>query len=376
MLAAGALIPRHLTAETAKPESVSGMNYAPQGKPQPVVKPGEFVFAAAHLDHGHIYGMSNGLIDAGATLKWVFEPDAKKARAFAEKFPQVKVATSLEQILDDPEIKLVASAAVTSERGPLGCKVMESGKDYFTDKAPFTTLEQLAQARAVVARTGRKYFVYYGERLHNESAMYATDLVQQGAIGRVVQVTSLAPHRLSKASRPAWFFQREKFGGILCDIGSHQFEQFLAYTGSTDATVTQAVIANFANHDHPEFEDYGEATLIGNTGSMNYVRVDWFTPDGLSNWGDGRTFILGTKGFIELRKYLDLARDKTGNHVFIADDKGERHIEVTGKVGFRFFGEFILDCLNRTEKAMTQAHAFKAAELSLLAQNAARRLEV
>jgi predicted dehydrogenase len=188
-------------------------------------------------------------------------------------------------------------------------------------------------------------------------------------------VTSLAPHRLSKASRPAWFFQREKFGGILCDIGSHQFEQFIAYTGCTDATVSQAVIANFANPDYPEFEDYGEANLIGNNGALNYVRVDWFTPDGLSNWGDGRTFILGTKGFIEIRKYLDLARDKSGNHVFIADDKGERQIDVTGKVGYRFFGQFILDCLNRTEKAMTQAHAFKAAELSLLAQKAARRLQ-
>lgn len=376
MVAAGAFLPRRLAAETTKAEPLGAMALAPQGKPQPVVKPGEFIFAAAHLDHAHINGMSNGLIEAGATLKWVFEPDAKKLREFTQKFPHVKVASSLEEILADPEIKLVAAAAVTSERGPLGCKVMEAGKDYFTDKAPFTTLEQLAQAKAVVARTGRKYFVYYGERIHNESAMYASELLQQGAIGRVVQVTSLAPHRLRKASRPAWFFQREKFGGILCDIGSHQFEQFLAYTASDDATVTQAFIANFANHDHPEFEDYGEATLLGNTGSMNYVRVDWFTPDGLSTWGDGRTFILGTKGFIELRKYVDLARDKTGNHVFIADDKGERHLEVTGKVGFRFFGDFILDCLNRTEKAMTQAHAFKAAELSLLAQNAARRLDV
>lgn len=350
------------------------MDYVPQGKPQPVVKSGEFVIAAAHLDHGHITGMCTGLIDAGATLKWVFEPDEKKRKAFIEKFPQAKPARSLDEILADPDVKLVAAAAVTSERGPLGCRVMEGGKDYFTDKAPFTTLEQLAQARAVVEKTGRKYMVYYSERLHNEAGMFATDLIAQGVIGRVVEVTSLAPHRLSKASRPAWFFEREKFGGILCDIGSHQFEQFLAYTGSTDATVTQAAIGNFANHDHPEFEDFGTASLIGNKGALSHVRVDWFTPDGLGTWGDGRTFILGTNGYIELRKYIDVARDKTGNHVYIVDQKGERHIAVTGQVGFRFFGEFILDCLNRTEKAMTQAHAFKAAEISLLAQNAARRL--
>jgi predicted dehydrogenase len=374
LAAAGAIIPRTFGADASKAEPVSGMNYAPQGKPQPVVKPGEFVFGAAHFDHGHIYGMCSALIDAGGTLKSFYEPDAQKVKAFQEKFPQAKAVKSLDEILADPEIKMVAAAAVTSERGALGCRVMEAGKDYFTDKAPFTTMEQLAQAKTVVARTGRKYMVYYGERLHNESAMYATDLVNRGVIGRVVQVTSLAPHRISLMSRPAWFFEREKFGGILCDIGSHQFEQFLTYAGATDATVSQAVVANFANPDKPEFEDYGEANLIGNNGAMNYVRVDWFTPDGLSTWGDGRTFILGTKGFIECRKYVDLARDKSGNHVFICDDKGERQIDVTGKVGFRFFGELILDVLNRTEKAMTQAHAFKAAELSLLAQNAARRV--
>ena len=370
-LAASSVAPQTLFAADNKAD---GMNYAPQGKPNAVVKPGEFVIAAAHLDHGHIYGMCNGLTEAGATVKWVFEPDQKKAAAFIEKYPQAKIARSLDEILSDPEVHLVASAAVTSERGPLGCRVMQGGKDYFSDKAPFTTLEQLEQSKAVVARTGRKHMVYFGERLHNESAMYATDLVQQGVIGRVIQVTSLAPHRLSAATRPAWFFQREKFGGILCDIGSHQFEQFLTYTGATDATVTNALIGNFANPNYPEFEDYGEASLTGNTGAANFVRVDWYTPDSLPTWGDGRTFILGTKGFIELRKYIDLARETTANHVYIADEKGVSHIPVDGKVGYRFFGELILDCLHRTEKAMTQAHAFKSAELALLAQKAARRL--
>ena len=371
-LAAGALVPRARAADPVQHES--GMNYAPQGKPNPVVKPGEFNIAAVRLDHGHIFGMGNGLTEAGATIKWVYDPDPRKVAAFLEKFPHARVARSLDEVLADPEIRLVAAAAVTSERGPLGCQVMEAGKDYFTDKAPFTTLEQLAQARKVVARTGRKYFVYYSERLHNEAGMFATDLMDQGAIGRVIQVVSLAPHRLSKSTRPDWFFKREKFGGILCDIGSHQFEQFLTYSGSTDATVTHSAIGNFGNPDTPEFEDFGEACLVGNTGSVNYVRVDWFTPDGLSTWGDGRTFILGTKGTIELRKYVDIARDDTSNHVYITDEKGEHRADVSGKVGYRFFGQFILDCLNRTENAMTQAHAFKAAEMGLLAQAKAQRL--
>ena len=351
-----------------------GQSYAPQGPPRPVVQPGEFLFAAAHLDHGHIYGQCNGLLEAGGTLKWVYDPDPEKVRAFRAKYPQAQEARALAEILDDGDVRLVAAAAVPCERGAIGCRVMEAGKDYFTDKTPFTTLAQLAAARETVARTGRKYMVYYSERLHVECALYAGDLVQAGAIGRVIQVLGLGPHRLSKPTRPAWFFRRAQYGGILCDIGSHQFEQFLHYSGATDATVSYAAVGNFANPDTPELEDFGEASLLGNNGATNYIRVDWFTPDGLPTWGDGRTVILGTKGYIELRKYLNVGTDPKGDNVILVDDRGEQFINVAGQVGFRFFGELILDCLNRTETAMTQTHAFKAAELCLLAQQAARRL--
>jgi len=351
-----------------------GMTYAPEGKPSPVVKPGEFAFAAVHLDHGHIYGQCNGLIEAGAQLKWVFDPDPQRVATFQAKYPQARVARSLDEVLLDPDVKLAAAAAIPSERGPLGCRVMRAGKDYFTDKTPFTSLEQLEEARATVAATRQKYMVYYCERLHVESAIVAGDLVHGGAIGRVLQVMCIAPHRLSKASRPAWFFERARYGGILCDIGSHQIEQFLFYTRSTDAAVLSATVANYANPDKPELEDFGEALLVGDGGASGYLRVDWFTPDGLTTWGDGRTFILGTEGTIELRKYIDVARDDRGDHIFIVDSKGARHLNVAGTAGFPFFGRLVRDCLERTETSMTQAHAFKAAELCLRAQATARRL--
>ena len=378
-LAAGAAtvaVSATVSAQTPPPmtQKSDGSSYAPKGKPNPVVKAGEFVFAAAFLDHGHINGQCNGLTEAGGTLKWVYDADPKKVETFLKAFPGTKVAPSFEAILADPEVKLIASAAIPNLRGPIGCKVMQAGKDYFTDKPPFTTMAQLDEAKKVAAATGKKYMVYYSERLHVESAMFATDLVQQGAVGRVIQVLGLGPHR-EGAGRPAWFYEKEQFGGILCDIGSHQFEQFLTYAGATDATVMHAAVANHAHKDHPNFEDFGEASLLGNNGATNYIRVDWFTPKGLSTWGDGRMIILGEKGYIELRKYVDIARDKTGNHVYLVDQTGEQRFDVEGQVGYRYFGELILDCMHRTEKAMTQAHAFKAAELCLLAQAAAKKIE-
>jgi len=354
-------------------QASDGMNYAPKGVPKAVVQAGEFPFAVAHLDHGHIFGQTNGLLEAGGELKWVYDTEPARLAGFLQKYPGAKAARSLEEILDDAEIKLVTAAAVPSERGPIGCRVMEAGKDYFTDKTPFTTLDQLAQAREVTARTGRKYMVYYSERLHVECAIHAGVLIQEGAIGRVLQVVGLGPHRLNLPSRPAWFFEKAKYGGILCDIGSHQIEQFLFYSGAQDARVTHALVANHAHPDYPEFEDYGEATLLADNGATNHFRVDWFTPDGLRTWGDGRTFILGTEGYIELRKYIDVARDAEGDQLYLVNAAGEQHLSLRGKVGFPFFGELILDCLHRTENAMTQRHAFKAAELCLLAQEAAMR---
>lgn len=375
-LAAGAAVVAGagtVRAQDAAFQQADGANYAPKGKPNPVVKPGEFVFAAAHFDHGHINGQCNGLIEAGATLKLAYDTDPKRLADFVARYPGVRAVASLDEILADPEIRLVTTAPIPKFRGPMGCKVMRAGKDYFTDKPPFTTLAQLDEARTVAAETGKKFMVYYSERLHNESAMFATDLVQQGAIGRVLQVIGLGPHRVGK-NRPAWFYDPEAYGGIICDIGSHQIEQFLTYTGAKDATVMHAAVANYAHPAHPRFEDFGEANLLLDNGATSYLRVDWFTPDGLGTWGDGRTFILGEKGYIELRKYVDIAREKTGDHVYLVDGAAEQKIEIDGKVGFRFFGELVLDCIHRTEKAMTQAHAFKAAELCLKAQAAARKV--
>lgn len=346
-----------------------------QPLPTPVVSGRAFCFAAIGLDHGHIVDMCRGLLSAGAHLKWVYDLDPKKVSAFLKTFPGVIPARNEDQILDDPEIRMVASAAVPVDRCPLGVRVMEAGKDFFSDKAPMISLEQLETAREAVHRTGRKYMVFYGERLNSESGVFAGRLIEAGAIGRVLQVIGLGPHRLNVKSRAPWFFERAKYGGILCDIGSHQAEQYLYYTGETQARVVRSQIANYAHPEFPELDDFGEAMLVGERGATGYFRVDWFTPDGLSNWGDGRTFILGDKGYIEMRKYVDVGVHQGGDRLILVDGQAERSINLSGKVGFPFFGQLILDCLNRTENAMSQRHAFLAAELSLRAAKQAVRIQ-
>ncbi|MBB6429247.1 Gfo/Idh/MocA family protein [Algisphaera agarilytica] len=356
--------------------SNDGMNYAPTGKPDPVVEPGEFCFAVTAMDHGHIIGQANGLTEAGATLKYVFDPNHPEAAQSLAEQHNATVPDSLQTILDDPEVQLVAAAAIPNERAPLGIKCMDAGKHYFTDKTPLVSLEQLEHVKAAVARTGKKYMVYFSERLHVECAMHATTLVEQGAIGKVIQVTGFGPHRLGPPeNRPDWFYKHEQYGGILCDIGSHQIEQFLTYAGCKDATIQASKVANYNHPGYPELEDFGDCTLIGDNGATMYFRVDWFTPDKLRTWGDGRTFITGTEGTIELRKYVDVAQpDHISDVLILVNSDGEQRMELSGKVGFKFFGQLIRDLLDGTENAMTQEHALKAAELCVRAQMQAQHL--
>ncbi|MEM6749183.1 MAG: Gfo/Idh/MocA family oxidoreductase [Planctomycetota bacterium] len=351
------------------------MHYAPAGKPKPVVKPGEFGFAVVGMDHGHIYGQVNGLTEAGAECRWVFDAtDPAKAKALAQKLG-ARHAGSLEEVLADDAVRLVAAAAVPCERAALGIRCLEAGKHYFTDKTPLISLEQLDAVKAAVAKTGKKYMVYFSERLHVECAMHAGTLIEQGAIGRVIQVTGFGPHRLGDpASRPDWFYEREKYGGILCDIGSHQIEQFLHYTGAREATILHSKVANYGHPEFPELEDYGDCTLVGDNGATMFFRVDWFTPDGLRTWGDGRTFIVGTEGYLELRKYIDVTTDEGPDQLILVNGDGERRMRLAGEAGFPFFGRLIRDCLDGTETAMTQAHALKAAELCVRAQMQAVRV--
>jgi predicted dehydrogenase len=291
---------------------------------------------------------------------------------FVKRHPNVKVARSEAEVLEDKSLQLVVSASIPDERGPLGVRVMKHGKDYLVDKPGITTLEQLAEVRKVQAATKRIYSIMYSERLENRATVKAGELVQAGAIGRVVQTIGMGPHRTNLKTRPAWFFERERYGGILCDIASHQADQFLYFTGSTSADVVASQVGNLNHPQYPGLEDFGDMMLRGNRGT-GYVRVDWFTPNGLSTWGDGRLTILGTDGFIEIRKNVDITKRPEGNNLYLVDQKETRFIDCQ-KVELPFGDQLVQDILNRTETAMPQAHCFLATELVLKAQKQAQRV--
>jgi predicted dehydrogenase len=346
----------------------------PEDKPKYHIR-----FAICGMSHDHIYSMIAAIQRGGGELVAAWGQEADKLAAFRKRFPDVKIVSTQDEIINDPAIQLVLSSQVANERAGIGIRVMNTGKDFLADKPGVTTLDDLALIRQTIATTGRIYGILYSERLEVRAAVHAGELIRQGAIGKVIQTINIAPHQIVQnggdsgggAGRPEWFWNDAQFGGILCDIGSHQVDQFLYYTGSTSAEVVASQIANLRHADRPHFQDFGDMMLRGNAG-FGYVRLDWFTPNGLGTWGDGRLFILGTDGYMELRKYTNVAVSNQGNNLFVVDGRSARYIDCAN--GPLPFGpQFVADIVNRTHKAQDQTQALLAAELAIKAQMTATR---
>jgi len=369
-VAAMAFAPGDVLAETLPP--------LPPKKPEHHIR-----FAVCGISHDHIHGIIGAIRRGGGELVagWGAEPD--KLAVFRKRYPDVKIVHTQDEILHDSSVQLVLSSHVASTRAGIGVAAMRAGKDFLADKPGITTLQDLALVRKTIAETGRIYGILYSERLEVPAAVHAGELIRQGAIGKVIQTINIAPHQIVQpgglnggggGGRPDWFWNDAQYGGILCDIGSHQIDQFLFYTGSTKAEVVAAQVSNLRHPQYPHFQDFGDMMLRGERG-FGYVRLDWFTPDGLGTWGDGRLFVLGTDGYIEIRKYANVAVSKEGNNLFIVDGKRARYIDCAH--GALPFGpQFVADIVNRTHTAQDQAQCLLAAELSIRAQKDAARVTV
>lgn len=323
-------------------------------------------YAVIGINHDHIHGQMAAVQSAGAVGVGFYAAEDDLAAAFAARYPDLPRVDTPARLLEDPSIGLILSSAVNADRADIAIAAMRHGKDVMVDKPGVTTLDQLAAVRRVQEETGRIFSICYSEHFENRATVRAGKLIAAGAIGEVIHMTGLGPHRLRKPARPAWFFDRPRYGGILCDIASHQFEQFLFFTGATSADVLSATVANRANPDVPGLQDYGDAHIATDRAAA-YIRVDWFTPDGLATWGDGRVFIVGTEGFIELRKYIDVNRVTTGNHLYLTDAKGTTYIDCSDEM-LPYGAALVADIRDRTETAIPQARCYLAMELALKAQ--------
>ena len=331
------------------------------------------VLGVIGIDHRHIFGQLENMLSRGCVCKGWYSPgNPQPMQGFRKRFPDIPRVDDMQVLLNDAQIDMILIASVPSKRAEIAIQSMQAGKDVMTDKPGCTTPEQLAALRECVADTGRIWSIDFSERFEVPAVTRAEQLIAEGAIGKVIQTVGFGPHRLNLTARPDWFFDESQYGGILIDIASHQIDQFLYLTGSRDAEIVSASIGNFANPNHPGLQDFGEI-LIRSDQASGYLRVDWYTPDALPNWGDGRLTILGSKGYIELRKYVDVAGRDGTDHLFLVNAERCEYIDASD-APLPYFDRLIADVKARTETAMLQDHCFKVMELAIKAQASATRL--
>lgn len=337
--------------------------------------------AAVGLDHSHAFGQLAGLLAQGCELVGLAsdDPEAAVAAEVRRRWPEVPWIDDSAALLRDPTVDLVVTAAVPDRRGPIAVEALRHGKDVVADKPGCVTLEQLDELERAVAESGRFWSVTFSERFESRSTARAGELVRSGRIGRVVQTIGLGPHRegdrahlVGASGRPDWFYDRRRTGGILTDIASHQIDQFLWFTGSETAEIAGSAVANYTHPEAPLMQDFGDLTLRS-AEANGYVRVDWYTPQGLPTWGDGRLVILGTEGYLELRKYVDIAGREGTDHLFVVDGAETTYVDCADVV-LDYYPNLVRDVRERTETAAPQRHTFEVMRLALTAQQRATML--
>ncbi len=330
-------------------------------------------FGVIGIDHRHIYDQVASLLAIGAECAGYWSAgEVRTLAGFVERFPQIPRVADRRTLLDDASVQLITCSAVPCLRAGFAIEAMRSGKDFMVDKPGVTSFAQLEEVKRVQRESGRIYSVNFTERFEVRAVTKATELVRSGAIGRVLQTVGLGPHRLNRHLRPDWFFDLESYGGILVDLASHQIDQFLHFAAVGDATIVSARAGNLAHPDDAGLQDFGEIILAAGSASA-YIRVDWFTPDGLDTWGDGRLFIVGSEGTIELRKYTDLCGRPGKDHLFLVNHQGRQYFDCSGE-DLPYYADLRQDIFARTETAMSHAHCFKVCELALRAQAQAERI--
>ncbi|MCB1015949.1 MAG: Gfo/Idh/MocA family oxidoreductase [Acidimicrobiales bacterium] len=331
-------------------------------------------FAVVGADHLHLFSLAGGLVEAGA--RPVAHVRAGDLIGGYEAWQPGSEARDLPAVLADPEIALVVTVGVPAERAGVAVAALDAGKSVLSAKPGVTRRADLDRIRDLVAgRPGRPFSVLFSERYENRAVARAVAMARSGAVGRIVHVAGVGPHALHGDLRPDWFWDPARSGGILCDLASHQVDQFLALCGDPGAgdragvSVAASRVGNVACPDRPAMQDVGSMTLVAD-GVVGEHRVDLLSPPGLPTWGDVRLTVVGTDGTLEVRANIDVAGEPGGEHLIVTDADGVRRVDVSGDA-LPWAEDLLADLADDGERLCSQAHVLAACDLALEAQERA-----
>ncbi|WP_405056649.1 Gfo/Idh/MocA family oxidoreductase [Kribbella sp. NBC_01505] len=281
----------------------------------------------------------------------VADPDRTVAERYATPY-QAKVFTDHQQLLDETRPDVVMVAGIYADRGRAVVDALDAGAHVLADKPLCTSLTDLTAISEASRRNNRHVTVLLEKRYYPETLAMA-ELIDE--LGTIHGVVSTGPHKLNRPTRPEWFFDRTRYGGLLNDLAVHDIDAALHFTGLTAGTVSGALASE------PGFPRYGTATLTG-PGVLITAGVDWLTPAASPLHGDYRMKLVGSNGTAELqwaRKRLVLTTtDKAPYDVVLPP--GHRPAELP-----------LQALANGNEPDITTSNSLLVTRLALLAQQSA-----
>ncbi len=325
------------------------------------------------VEHLHVFEMIDGLVQGGAATV-CHAADGGPLTDLFEAWRTDSARVTATAVLDDRSLDLIVIGSIPADRGRIAIEALSAGHHVLTAKPGVTTLADLEAVAAAVASSGRRWWVFFSERLANRGVSEAVRRVHAGHIGQLVAITGLAPHTLGAGTRPDWFFDPSRSGGILVDLAAHQADQLLALAGPGRTDVLAASVANVAAPDRLGMQDVGRMSLRHTTSSGRVVlsdhHVDYLSPSGLDTWGDVRLMITGTEGTIEVRSNVDPAGQPGSDHVIVVDAEAPRRLDVSA-VALDWAERLCSDIGAGTDTFMAHDHAVAACSITLRAQRLA-----
>jgi predicted dehydrogenase len=314
----------------------------------------------AGLRHPHIETIiDEARLRPDVTLVAVAEPD-EAIRAQAHERLGVPLFADHRQLLAQVEADVLGIGAINADRAEIAIDALHAGLHVIADKPLCTSLEQLDRLETAYAQADSHLSVALEKRFYPVT-LAAERVLADGELGEVAVVTASAPHKLTRARRPAWMFDRSRYGGILNDLAVHDLDLFLHVTGALGGQVT-AFTGNKANPDRPDFDDYGLAVLRTDDGTLGSFEVTWLSPEAADYHGDYRLRLTGTEGTADLRW-------REGVLTVATHHRPPREVELPA--GLRPAQNFFDALVGGTEPAVTAAASFAATRLALLAERSA-----
>jgi scyllo-inositol 2-dehydrogenase (NADP+) len=265
-------------------------------------------------------------VHSGFTLHSVWERSKQLAK---QKFPDVIVYTSYEELLTDNEVELVVVNTPNYTHFDYAKKALLAGKHVIVEK-PFTIRSEEANELIQLEQLSGKMLSVFQSRRYDSDFKTVKRIVQEGSLGNIVEA-EIHYDRYNELLSPKLHKEIPGPGtGILYDLGSHLIDQALQLFGLPDAVFADLSIIRPVS----KVEDYMEVLLYYPNLRVR-LKGSYLVREVLPSYilhGSKGSFIKSRADIQEARLQTSVSPAEPGWGIEPESERGLLHTEKNGKI--------------------------------------------